>query len=237
MKKIFALLLALMMVFALVACTNDETPSNIEGDDNNIGNIAEDIINNAEELDSFSEAAVEYYLKAKGISYEDLKPEWEYTVSDTGAYADDPDNGSGHAVVIFKTSDSSELTDEQIKAYYEQVFKATALASDDGYNIIGHEFVGEGENPGDETTLEKALNSFLKGWCFRKDGKNMAVYVSEIYDNNKDSALNRIFYYYGVKFDIGVGLQKSFDETLSDAENALEEYEDEIKDVLDEYIS
>ena len=239
MKKLLAILLATMMVFALVACgeQGDGEKSNKDGEKTNAEDIAKDVLDGAEKLDSFSEAAVEHYLKAYGISYEELKPDWEYEISENGAYADDPASGSGHAVVIFKTSDSSELTDEQIKEYYEQVFKVTAAASDDGYNIIGHEFVGEGENPADETTLEKALSGFLQGWCFRKDGKSMAVYVSDIYDNDKDSELDRLFYSYGVKFDIGVGLQKSFDDTLKDAEDALEEHEDEIKDALDEYIN
>jgi len=52
----------------------------------------------------------------------------------------------------------------------------------------------------------------------------MAVYVSDIYDNDKDSEFDRLFYSYGVKFDIGVGLQKSFDDTLKDAEDALDDY-------------
>ncbi len=228
MKKLLAILLAAMLLLSLAACGDQG-----DGGKTNDENIAKDVLDEAEKLDSFSEAAVEHYLKAYGISYEELKPDWEYEISENGAYADDPASGSGHAVVIFKTSDSSELTDEQIKEYYEQVFKVTAAASDDGYNIIGHEFVGEGENPADETTLEKALSGFLKGWCFRKDGKSMAVYVSDIYDNDKDSELDRIFYYYGVKFDIGVGLQKSFDDTLDDMEDALEEHKDEIKDALD----
>ena len=254
MKKLLAILLALMMVFALAACGNNETPSGSEGDkpgtsqsgenndsqggENNGGekpnadDLANDILDEAEKLDSFSEEAVAHYLKAYGISYDDLKPEWEYTVTEKGAYADDPANGSGHAVVIFKTPDSSELTDEQIEDFYRQVFDVTAAASDDGYNIIGHEFVGEGENAGDKTTFEDALSGWLKGWCFRKDGKSMAVYVSDIYDNDKDSEFDRIFYYYGVKFDIGVGLQKSFDEVLDDMEDALEENEEEIKDAL-----
>lgn len=235
MKKLLALLLAMMMIFSLAACGEQGGggKSNKDGEKTNAEDSAKDVLDEAEELDSFSEAAVEHYLKAYGISYEELKPDWEYEISENGAYADDPASGSGHAVVIFKTSDSSELTDEQIKEYYEQVFKITAAASDDGYNIIGHEFVGEGENPADETTLEKALSSFLQGWCFRKDGKSMAVYVSDIYDNDKDSELDRLFYSYGVKFDIGVGLQKSFDDTLDDVEDALEEHEDEIKDALD----
>ncbi|MBR3835767.1 MAG: hypothetical protein IKJ69_03130 [Clostridia bacterium] len=233
MKKIFALLLALLMLFCLAACGNSEDTGNKNTDDGKVNteDLAQDALAQAEELDSFSEAAAEHYLKAYGINYDELKPVWEYTVSEKGAYADDPATGSGHAVVIFKNP-NGEITDEQIKAYYEQVFKVTAAASDDGYNIIGHEFVGDGENPGDETTLEDALNGFLQGWCFRKNGKSMAVYVSEIYDNDKDSELNRLFYYYGVKFDIGVGLQKSFNDTLNDMEQALEENEDEIKEAL-----
>lgn len=233
MKKIFALLLAVMMLFGLAACGGSENTGKTDADNEKVNaeELAQDALEQAEELDSFSEAAAEHYLKAYGISYDELKPVWEYEVSEKGAYADDPASGSGHAVVIFKNP-NGEITDEQIKAYYEQVFKVTAAASDDGYNIIGHEFVGDGENPGDETTLEDALSGFLRGWCFRKNGKSMAVYVSEIYDNDKDSELNRLFYYYGVKFDIGVGLQKSFDDTLNDMEQALEENEDEIKEAL-----
>lgn len=233
MKKIFALLLAVMMLFGLAACGGSENTGKTDADNDkaNAEELAQDALEQAEELDSFSEDAAEHYLKAYGINYDELKPVWEYEVSEKGAYADDPASGSGHAVVVFKNP-NGELTDEQIKEYYEQVFKVTAAASDDGYNIIGHEFVGDGEDPGDETTLEDALNGFLQGWCFRKNGKSMAVYVSEIYDNDKDSELNRLFYYYGVKFDIGVGLQKSFDDTLNDMEQALEENEDEIKEAL-----
>ena len=231
MKKLFALLLAIMMVFALTACGEGKDGSAGDGKIN-ANSVVKDTLDDAEEINSFSEAAVKRYLNAYGISYDTLKPDWEYSISEKGAYADDPSLGSGHAVVVFKTPDSSELTDDQINAYYEKVFNVTAAASDDGYNIIGHEFVGEGENAADKTTLEKALGGFLQGWCFRKDGKSMAVYVSDIYDNDKDSQYDRIFYYYGVKFDIGVGLQKSFDDTLNDAESALEEYEDEIKDAL-----
>ncbi len=233
MKKIFALLLAVMMLFGLAACGGSENTGKTDADNEKVNaeELAQDALEQAEELDSFSEAAAEHYLKAYGISYDELKPVWEYEVSEKGAYADDPASGSGHAVVIFKNP-NGEITDEQIKAYYEQVFKVTAAASDDGYNIIGHEFVGDGEDPGDETTLEDALSGFLRGWCFRKNGKSMAVYVSEIYDNDKDSELNRLFYYYGVKFDIGVGLQKSFGDTLNDMEQALEENEDEIKEAL-----
>lgn len=107
MKKLFALLLALMMIFSLAACGKEGAPVTNDGEKLDVEEVIEDTLDEAEELDSFSEAAVEHYLKAYGISYEDLKPAWEYEVSENGAYADDPASGSGHAVVIFKTSDSS----------------------------------------------------------------------------------------------------------------------------------
>ena len=231
MKKLFALLLAVMLIFSFAACGENSSGGTVSNDNEKVN---EEIIQNAEEFDSFSQEAVEHYLKAYGISYEELKPDWDYTVGEKSAYADDPSSGSGHAVVIFKNP-NGEITDEQINTYYEQVFRITAAASDDGYNIIGHEFVGEGEDPAAETTLEDALSGFLQGWVFRKDGKNMAVYVSSTYDNDKESELDRLFYYNGVKFDIGVGMQKSFDDLLDDMEDAFEEHEDEIKDVLDDY--
>ena len=226
MKKVLCLWLAILMMLTLAACGDKEA-----GEKNDAKDVVESVIKEAEEFESFSQEAVEHYLKAYGITYEDLKPGWEYTVAEKGAYADDPENASGHAVVIFKAP-NGEITDQQIQDYYKQVFQATAAASDDGYNIIGHEFVGEGEDPAAETTLEKALDRFVQGWCFRKGGKNMAVYVSSTYDNDKESQLDRLFYYNGVKFDIGVGLQKDLDSTLDDAASALEEYEDEIKDAL-----
>ena len=241
--KIITLLMVLIMVFSLAACggSDDKAPSEAAKSSSSKSegkidakDVVEKAMEEAEELDSFSEAAVEHYLKAYGISYDDLKPDWKYEVGEKSAYADDPASGSGHAVVIFKNPDG-ELSDEQIREFYGQVFSVTAAVSDDGYNIIGHEFVGEGEDALAETDLETALDSWMPGWCFRKDGKSMAVYVSEIYDNNKDSEFDRLFYYYGVKFDIGVGLQKSFDETWSEMEEYFEENEDEIKEALKDY--
>ena len=243
MKKLFALLLAMMMALSLAACGGDDRPSSTPAPDSSASSdegkidakdVVEKAMEEAEELDSFSEAAVEHYLKAYGISYDDLKPDWKYEVGEKSAYADDPASGSGHAVVIFKNPDG-ELSDEQIREFYGQVFSVTAAVSDDGYNIIGHEFAGEGEDALAETDLETALDSWMPGWCFRKDGKSMVVYVSEIYDNDKDSEFDRLFYYYGVKFDIGVGLQKSFDETWSEMEEYFEENEDEIKEALEDY--
>jgi hypothetical protein len=75
----------------------------------------------------------------------------------------------------------------------------------------------------------------MPGWGFMKDGKNMAVYLNEVYDTDKDSAIGRELYYSGAVADMAIGLQKSMDDAFADADAAFEEYEDEINDALEEY--
>lgn len=239
-KKLFIFLISLIMVFTLVACDSSEvpegTPDNTEnGEKIDARGIVDNALEQAEEFDSFSVEAVQHYLKAYGIELSDLEPEWEWSIaSKYSAYADDPASGYGHAVIKFNLTDG-ELTDEQINDYYAAVFAATAAASDDGHNIIGYEFAGEDEDPLAETTLENALDGWIQGWGFRRDGKCMVVYVSSDYDNDKESELDRLFYYNAVQFDIGVGLQKNFDDTWDEMENYLAENEDAIKDALEDY--
>ncbi len=229
MKKSLALLLAVMMLLSLTACGADKAGDDTGSKDIHSSNGTQD---SKKDLEPFSIEAVEHYLKTYGIALEDLEPEWEWELgSKYSAYADDPTSGYGHAAVNF-TYKNGELTDDQIRDYFAAVFDATASASDDGYNIIGFEFVGDGENALDKVTLDDALDSWIPGWGFRSGGKLMAVYVDSKYDKDKDSQLGRIFYYNGVGFDIGVGLQKSFDDTLGDMEDALKDNEDEIRDAL-----
>ena len=241
MKKLLAILLAAVMLLVFASCGgNGGNEDNTEKNDEKIN--AEDVINKeleeAEEHDSFSRGAVEYYLKkTAGIKLDELEPDWEWKLkSDYSAYADDPASGTGHAVITF-TKAEGEVTEDEFDAWYKKVFDATAKASDDGYNIRGYEFAGDGEDALGEVTLEEATGGWLmKGWGFRVDGKNYVVYVSDEYDNNKDSELGKLFYYDGAKVDIGVGLQKSFSDTMDEAEKYMSENEDEIRDAIKDYL-
>ena len=242
MKKLLAILLATVMLLVFASCGgNGGNEYNTEKNDEKIN--AEDVINKeleeAEEHDSFSQGAVEYYLKkTAGIKLDELEPDWEWKLkSDYSAYADDPASGTGHAVITF-TKAEGEVTNDEFDAWYKKVFDATAKASDDGYNIRGYEFAGDGEDALGEVTLEEALDSWLmKGWGFRVDGKNYVVYVSDEYDNDKDSELGQLFYYDGAKVDIGAGLQKSFSDTMDEAEKYMSENEDEIRDAINDYLN
>ena len=247
MKKLIAFLIMIMMVLSLMACGGKEeadlnTESTVsesettETEKIDAGEIIEQALEEAEEFESFSVEAVEYYLKkAAGLELSALEPDWEWKLkNDYCAYGDEPDSGYGHAVIKF-TKAEGEMTDEDYQIWLQKVFDATAAASDDGYNIIGYEFAGAGEDALAETTLEEALGGWIQGWGFRADGKLFVVYVSQEYDKEKESELDRIFYYDSAQIDVGVGLQKSWDDTMSEAEEYMEEHEDEIREALEEY--
>lgn len=234
MKRLFAILLTILMLGCLTACGDNSSSSDDEKID--AGDVVEKELDKAEEMNSFSEEAVEYYFeKAGNVKLDDVAPDWEYTIGKMQAYADDPDSGYGHGVITFTKTDG-EVSEDEYNAWLKKVFDATAKASQDGYNIIGYEFVADGEDALSKTTLEDALSGFMKGWGYRYNDKIMTVYVDQKYDNDKDSETGALFYYYGVNVDIGVGLQKSFSDTMDEAEQYMEENEDEIKEAVDDYL-
>lgn len=226
MKKFMMLIFILVMALSLAACGGGS-----EGGDGKTLD-AEKVIEENVDFDSFSVDAVEYFLKkAVNMELSAIEPDWEYTIKDYGAYADDPSNAYGHAAICF-TKPEGELSDEEYDVWRKKVFDATAAASQDGHNIVGWEFAGDGKEATDEVSLEDTSG----GWGFRYNDTFMVVYVSMDYDTEKDSATAGRLYYDGVEADIAVGLQKSFDETMEDAEQYLEENEDEVKDALEDYL-
>ena len=242
MKKLLALLLAAVLIFSFAACGGKDDHEKTKAD-NDEKIDAQDVIDRelekAEEFESFSVEAVEHYLKkAVDIKLSDIEPDWEWKLKNNySAYADDPASGTGHAVITF-TKTEGEITDDEFNAWHKKVFDATAKVSQDGHNIRGYEFAGDGEDALGEVTLEKALKGWLmKGWAFRKNDKIYVVYISDEYDKDKDSELGKLFYYTGAKVDIAVGLQKSMNDTMDEAEKYISENEDEIKDALNDYLN
>lgn len=224
MKKILAIILASLMILALAACTAKPGEGGENADPGKMSEKAQEDYEDS--LEMFSPEAAEYYLeKATGIKLTQIEPDWEWE------FANEYDTLGQSGRGLFKfTRKDAELTDDEINAYFGKVFDSTAAISDDGYNIIGYEFVGEGENALDEVALEDALDSWLPGWCFKKDGTIYTVYVSSEYDKEKESTLDRLFYYNAVKIDIAQGMQKGWDDYMSDIEENADEIEEALKD-------
>lgn len=257
MKKATILFCILVLALSLVGCgmkdavqgavrgalsgeSNDDNGGDSGGDAKIDANaIAQNIAEDAIEHNSFSLAAAEAFWKSAGININDAAPDWEWTVNEEkmATYGDKLDTGYGHASILFEKKDGSEISEEEFKAFAKKVFDATAAASDNGHNIIGWEFVGENEDALGEVSFERAYEGWLQGWGFLKGGRNMVVYLGEAYDTEKDSTTGRMFYYYGASADIAYGMEKSMDELLKDLDDAFEQYEDEIKDALEQYSS
>ena len=67
MKKLFALILAMLMVLSLAACGAADSDDKDGGKKANAEDLAGDILDDAEEFEAFSQEAVAHYLKAYGI--------------------------------------------------------------------------------------------------------------------------------------------------------------------------
>ena len=151
MKKILTIILASLMILTLAACTAKP------GENVDPGKMSEKAQEDYEDsLETFSPEAAEYYLeKATGIKAADIEPDWEWEF----ASKYDTLGQSGRGLFRFTRKDA-ELTDEEIDAYFKKVFDKTASISQDGYNIIGYEFVGEGENALDASSKVVASRAF-----------------------------------------------------------------------------
>lgn len=249
MKKALLLVLALMLVISLLtACgsvkdsvqdaVKDALSGNSQDGKADANEIAKDLAQDAIEHNSFSLAAAEtFWNKVAGVEVNDVAPDWDWIVKEErmATYGDKIDTAYGHASVLFEKKDGGEVTEDEFRAWAKQVFDATAAASDDGHNIIGWEFVGDGEDAYAEVSFDRAFEGWLQGWGFIKNGRNMVVYLGEAYDNNKDSTTERSLFYYGVSADIAFGMEKSMDDLMGDLEEAFDEHGDEIKSELEKY--
>ena len=216
---------------------------NSGGGDIDLEKAAENILEEAVATKSFSVAAADASLKARGVSKSAVEPDWPYTIDEDKmqAYGD-----NSHGVIRF-TKNDGYLEDGEYDAWKKKAFEATAAASDDGYNIQGFSW-GDGDI---EITWDEFINSesWMETWSYRYKGTIMDVYVEVA--KEKDSELlgdpywdedegmtiwpEWTHYYNGVQIDIADGLQKSWDDTWQDLDDVFDQYGDEIEDALKDF--
>ena len=225
MKK---LIIILMCAAALVSCGGKGGKKVETKDDGKVDleKVAKNLEKEAFEGEKYSKEAAEFYFKKnEGIKLSDLAP--EYKLNETSKYTYYGDEHD--ALANFKIQDGDTYTKEQHEDNVRRIYALTKKVADNGINVYGFEDKSDKEEAMAEKDLEQMIkdNAGTKimgielyvgsyGWSFLKDGVLHRCDVSLL--EKDDVKLG-----YSVK--MYKGLQKSFDETMKDAEKALSDPE------------
>ena len=226
--KRFALILMCVAGMVLCAGCGNKGSKKAENKDGkaDIEKVADKLMKEAFEGDKYSKEAAEYYFKKnEGIKLSDLAP--EYKLNETSKYTYYGDERD--ALANFKIQDGDTYTKEQHVDNVRRIYALTKKVADNGINVYGFE---EKSNK-DEAYSEKDLEQMIE------DNKGTSIFGIEIYIGSygwsflKDGELHRCEISLLEKDDVKLGysvkmykgLQKSFDETMEEAEKALEDPE------------
>jgi len=219
--KTTKLVLISIATIMMVACGGNSSKQTTDTQE-----VTEDVVNASPR----SKVAAEHFIVGHGgINIADILPDWSYTTDpeDRNFYGDE-----SKGVIRFNKPEGEELSKEDYIAWVRKVYAATKKISDDGINIQGFEGANDkagalAEKPLEEM-LEKAEGGFIYlgmyEWGYRYKDKFMRVYLDRTEKDGK----------YWAQIDIVNALTKSFDETMQDAEKALEDpnVQKAIKDAL-----
>lgn len=196
--------------------------------------VAKEVIKKEFKGERKTQAAAEHYLKEMvGIELNDLLPDYPYdcTPEDKWFLGE-----QRNVIAAFYKKNGEELSRDEYKAYVKKVYDVTKKAADNGINIYGFEKRSSKDEANKELTIDELIAGGEKGiiylgmydWGFIKDGKMMHVYM-QLDELGKDADKK-----YYARVQIAPGMEKNFDETMKDAEKALEdpEVQKAIKDYM-----
>ena len=228
MKRVLFIVISVACALALVSCGGKGSKKAAESGDGkvDIEKVAKNLEKEAFEGEKYSKEAAEFYFKKnEGIKLSDLAP--EYKLNETSKYTY---YGDEHDVLAnFKIQDGDTYTKEQHIENVRRIYALTKKVADNGINVYGF----EDKSNKDEAYAEKDLEKMIEdgngtkilgveiylgdyGWSFLKDGELHRCEIDLLEKN--DTKLG-----YAVK--MYKGLQKSLDETMKEAEKALEDPE------------
>ena len=226
--KRFALILMCIAGLALCAGCGNKGGKKAENKDGKVDleKVADKMMQEAFEGDKYSKEAAEFYFKKnEGIKLSDLAP--DYKLNETSKYTYYGDERD--VLANFRIQDGDTYTKEQHEDNVRRIYALTKKVADNGINVYGF----EEKSAKEEAYAEKDLEQMIKdnagpkifgieiyvgsyGWSFVKDG---ALHRCEISLLEKDDVK------LGYSVKMYKGLQKSFDETLEEAEKMLEDPE------------
>lgn len=222
MKKQFIALLSAAGIMIMTACgSGDSTQKSEQITAEDVAEIVETGV-----FGKRTKEAAESAFKCIGLSIDKIKPEFEFIDEDSlKAYRGVVYNGNYEGSAVFIKTDMTDTTEDELKAYVGKVYALTQEIADDNRVIYGFESKSNADEANAEWTLDEILSQkgilgFPKtsyDWGFKRDGKYMRMNVDLLSANNKYPKRLEIQFY--------GALQKSFDDTMKDAEKAMEDPE------------
>ena len=190
MKKLLAILLALMMVFALTACGNNETPSGSEddkpgtsqgGESNNGGESTNNGDNNTETYDLTTVAG---YLAQYGYSESDFSSTKNFTRMKSTS------TKSSGEIVNVGVYISEGLTEDEKTAWVDSFITLVKGKSDDG-KVYKYDYFNGIQTDEIEPAVDFA--TFGGVMAYKADGKTVVVELSVtngVDSDNPDDAMS-----------------------------------------------
>ena len=231
MKKLYILFISVACVLLMTACGGGNT-------ENKENKITMEDVEKLVETGVFGERtkdATQSAFKCIGLSFDKISPDFEYLDEDSlKAFRGVVYKGNYEGSAVFIKSDMTDTSIDELKAYVGKIYALTQEIADENKVIYGFETKSKAEEALAEWSLDEILaqKGFLGlprtsyDWAFKRDGKIMRMNV-ELLSENKKYPKRLEIHFYGA-------LQKSFDETMKDAEKAMEdpEVQKAIKDAL-----
>ena len=227
MKKTIIALMCLASLTLFVSCGNKGGKKAETKDDKvDLEKVAEKMMEEAFEGESYSKDAAEFYFKKnEGVKLADLVPDYKLDESSKYTYFGDKST----ALANFKITEGDIYTKEQHIENVRRIYAVTKKIADNGINVYGFEDKSDKDEAMAEKDLEKMIQDNMGtkimgielyigsyGWSFLKDGALHRCEISLLEKN--DTKLG-----YSVK--MYKGLQKSFDDTVKEAEEMLSDPE------------
>lgn len=220
MNRIFTTLICIVSVAIISSCGNGASEG--EKAAKNVKEKVEEITQTGMFGDKTRKAADAAFKKV-GLSVDKLAPGFDYRDEDsikvfTGVIY----QGKYEASAIYVKKDMTDVTREEYEAYVNKIYALTKEIAEDGKAIYGFELKSNPEEAMSEIPVEEILSKNILGikismgdWGFKKNGELKRMAVELIDANSKWPARLKVNYY--------SALQKSFDDTMKDAEKALED--------------
>lgn len=218
MKKIIVSCVYLVGLLMLGACQGEKKPAAVTGNEkvDEIVEKAQKDFKDMSKVEKFEAVLQDKY----GLSLKDVAPDFfDMADKDNELNSFFGEQLPGfHAVAGFAKKDGSDISQEEYEAYVRKMYDITKAKSQDGKNIKGFieaEKAADAlaEKPFDKINLKDHI--WGQNWCFRM---NDVIYSCELeLKETKGKNPMRI----GMSLD--KTLQKSLDESMKDAEKALED--------------